>query len=101
MKTLCVALLAIVATPLDQTPRTVVMTAFASEWESSAHSVERPKTYGINDLTFLTGTPSGKPVLLIQSGVSMGNVTMNTQLVFDRFTVGSKQMAVFVAAWTN
>jgi adenosylhomocysteine nucleosidase len=92
MKILCLALLAIVATPvvakpLDRTPRTVVMTAFAPEWESLAHSVERPKTYRINSLTFLTGTMAGKPVLLMQSGVSMVNAAMNTQLVLDRFTV--------------
>ena len=92
MKILCLALLAIVATPvvakpLDRTPRTVVMTAFAPEWESLAHSVERPKTYKINGLTFLTGTMAGKPVLLMQSGVSMVNAAMNTQLVLDRFTV--------------
>ncbi len=92
MKILCLALLAIVATPavaepLDTTPRTVVMTAFAPEWESLAHSVDTPKTYRINGLTFLTGTMAGKPVLLMQSGVSMVNAAMNTQLVLDRFTV--------------
>ncbi|MCP8890270.1 5'-methylthioadenosine/S-adenosylhomocysteine nucleosidase [Sphingomonas faeni] len=89
------ALLAIVATaatpavaePLDPTPRTVVMTAFAPEWDSLAHSVDTPKTYRINGLTFLTGTMAGKPVLLMQSGVSMVNAAMNTQLVLDRFTV--------------
>ncbi len=86
------ALLAIIATPavaepLDRTPRTVVMTAFAPEWESLAHSVERPRTHRLNGLTFLTGTMAGKPVLLMQSGVSMVNAAMNTQLVLDRFTV--------------
>lgn len=86
------ALLAIIAAPaaaqpLDPTPRTVVMTAFAPEWDSLAHSVDKPKTYRINGLTFLTGTMAGKPVLLMQSGVSMVNAAMNTQLVLDRFTV--------------
>jgi adenosylhomocysteine nucleosidase len=91
MKILCLALLAIVATPvvakpLDRTPRTVV-TAFAPEWESLARSVERPKTYRINGLTFLTGTMAGKRVLLMQSGVSMVNPAMSTQLELARFTV--------------
>jgi adenosylhomocysteine nucleosidase len=89
---IALALLATIATPavadpLDRMPRTVVMTAFAPEWESLAHPVERPKTYRINGLTFLTGTMAGKPVLLMQSGVSMVNAAMNTQLVLDRFTV--------------
>jgi adenosylhomocysteine nucleosidase len=91
MKILCLALLATIATPavadpLDRMPRTVVMTAFAPEWESLAHPVERPKTYRINGLTFLTGTMAGKPALM-QSGASMVNAAMNTQLVLDRFTV--------------
>ncbi|MGA1797167.1 5'-methylthioadenosine/S-adenosylhomocysteine nucleosidase [Sphingomonas sp. 4RDLI-65] len=89
---ICLALLAIIASPaiakpLDRTPRTVVMTAFAPEWESLAHSIDKPKTYKLNGLTFLTGTMAGKPVLLMQSGVSMVNAAMNTQLVLDRFTV--------------
>ncbi|MET0371088.1 MAG: 5'-methylthioadenosine/S-adenosylhomocysteine nucleosidase [Sphingobium sp.] len=75
------------AKPLDKTPRTVVMTAFAPEWAALEHSVERPRTYRINGNVFLTGTMAGKPVVLMQSNVSMVNAAMNTQLVLDRFTV--------------
>jgi adenosylhomocysteine nucleosidase len=73
--------------PLDSTPRTVVMTAFFPEWQALEHAVQKPKTYKINGLTFLTGTMDGKPVVLMQSGVSMVNAAMNTQLVLDRFKV--------------
>ncbi|QGP79203.1 5'-methylthioadenosine/S-adenosylhomocysteine nucleosidase [Sphingobium sp. CAP-1] len=76
-----------VAKPIDRTPRTVVMTAFLPEWDALVQSVEKPKTHRINGMTFLTGTMAGKPVLLMQSGVSMVNAAMNTQLVLDRFTV--------------
>lgn len=76
-----------VAQKLDKTPRTVVMTAFAPEWDSLVHMVARPKQHRINGLTFLTGTMAGKSVLLMQSGVSMVNAAMNTQLALDRFTV--------------
>lgn len=75
------------AQKLDRTPRTVVMTAFPPEWEALEHAVARPKTHRINGLTFLTGKMAGKPVLLMQSNVSMVNAAMNTQLVLDRFTV--------------
>jgi len=75
------------AKPLDSTPRTVVMTAFAPEWEALEHAVVNPRTYRINGLTFLTGRMEGKPVVLMQSGVSMVNAAMNTQLVLDRFKV--------------
>lgn len=93
MRALCLALCALLlpvpaqAKPLDRTPRTVVMTAFAPEWDALAHAVAKPRTYKVNGLTFLTGTMAGKPVLLMQSGVSMVNAAMNTQLVLDRFTV--------------
>ena len=87
----CLALLALAAPAtaqkLDETPRTVVMTAFAPEYAALAPSVEKPQEYKINGLTFLTGTMAGKPVLLMQSGVSMVNAAMNTQLVLDRFAV--------------
>ena len=85
-------LLALVALPasaktLDNTPRTVVMTAFYPEWQALEHAVEKPRTYRINGLVFLTGRMEGKPVVLMQSGVSMVNAAMNTQLVLDRFKV--------------
>jgi adenosylhomocysteine nucleosidase len=87
-----IALLALAGAPalaqrLDSTPRTVVMTAFPPEWEALIHSVEGPVEQKINGLTFITGTMTGKPVLLMQSGVSMVNAAMNTQVVLDRFTV--------------
>lgn len=87
-----IALLTVVGAPalaqkLDVTPRTVVMTAFPPEWEALVHSVDAPIEQKINGLTFITGTMKGKPVLLMQSGVSMVNAAMNTQIVLDRFTV--------------
>ncbi|WP_298397930.1 5'-methylthioadenosine/S-adenosylhomocysteine nucleosidase [Sphingobium sp.] len=94
MRILAFTLLALAALPtpalarkLDATPRTVVMTAFPPEWDALVKSVDKPKSYKINGLTFLTGKMAGKPVLLMQSGVSMVNAAMNTQLVLDRFTV--------------
>ena len=52
-------LLALIALPasaktLDNTPRTVVMTAFYPEWQALEHAVEKPRTYRINGLVFLT-----------------------------------------------
>ncbi|SER18886.1 methylthioadenosine nucleosidase /adenosylhomocysteine nucleosidase [Sphingobium sp. YR768] len=94
MRVLAFTLLALAALPtpalarkLDSTPRTVVMTAFPPEWDALVKSVDKPKSYKINGLTFLTGKMAGKPVLLMQSGVSMVNAAMNTQLVLDRFTI--------------
>lgn len=72
---------------LDPTPRTLVMTAYQPEWNALVHAVEQPVEYRLNGATYLAGTLEGKPVLLMQSGVSMVNAAMNTQLVIDHFTV--------------
>jgi adenosylhomocysteine nucleosidase len=71
----------------DAVPRTVVMTAFLPEWDALLPAVAARVEHRINGLTFVTGTMAGKPVVLMQSGVSMVNAAMNTQLVLDRFTV--------------
>lgn len=70
---------------LDARARTVIITAFEPEWVALEGAVKSPKTYRINGLTILTGTMAGRPVVLLQSGVSMVNAAMNTQLVIDRF----------------
>lgn len=75
---------------LDAIPRTVIITAFEPEWVALEGAVKSPKAYHINGLTILTGTMAGpkgagRPVVLLQSGVSMVNAAMNTQLVIDRF----------------
>ena len=70
---------------LDPTPRTIVITAFEPEWVALESAVKGARSYRINGLTVLTGQIGGKPVVLLQSGVSMVNAAMNTQLVLDRF----------------
>lgn len=75
------------AQKLDDTPRTVLMTAYYPEWNALEPSIDDPRKHQINGMTFLTGTMAGKPVLLMQSGVSMVNAAMNTQLALDHFAV--------------
>jgi len=75
------------AQKLDDTPRTVVMTAFYPEWHSLVPTIKDAKEHTINGSMFLAGTLEGKPVVLMQSGVSVVNAAMSTQLVLDRFTV--------------
>src|SRR4051812_9633794 len=92
LRTLLLTLLALASSPalaqkLDATPRTVLMTAYEPEWDALVHAIDAPVEHHINGQTLITGTSSGKPVLLMQSGVSMVNAAMNTQLVVDRFAV--------------
>lgn len=92
MRLLFAALLTLLPAPvlaqkLDDTPRTVVMTAFKPEWDALVGTIADPREYQINGRVFLAGTLAGKPVILMQSGVSVVNAAMNTQLVLDRFAV--------------
>jgi adenosylhomocysteine nucleosidase len=78
---------ALAAGPLDTVPRTLVMTAYAPEWNALAPDIQNPVEHKINGMTYLTGTLEGKPVVLMMSGVSIVNAAMNTQIALDRFTV--------------
>jgi len=86
----CGLLLAGCATPPsspDATPRIAIISAFQPELTLLLSKVEQPKKQSINGVEFTTGTLEGKPVVMFQSGISMTNAAMNTQLVLDRFKV--------------
>lgn len=72
---------------IDDTPRTVVMTAYAPEWNALASSVDDPEPHEINGWRFIVGNMDGKPIVLMESGVSVVNAAMNTQIAIDRFNV--------------
>lgn len=72
---------------LDTTPRTAIISAFAPEWASLIGLIEQPVQREINGVAIVTGTMAGKPVVLMESGVSMVNAAMNAQMLIDRFTV--------------
>ena len=72
---------------LDPAPRVAVIVAFEPEWKTLKGSVEDAKSTTVNGVEFVTGTLSGRPVVLFPSGVSMVNAAMTTQLALDRFDV--------------
>ncbi len=72
---------------LDETPRVAVVSAFDEELALLLSKLDAPQAHQVNGVTLTTGTLQGKPVVLLQSGVSMVNAAMNTQLVLDRFKV--------------
>ncbi|HEY0339901.1 MAG TPA: 5'-methylthioadenosine/S-adenosylhomocysteine nucleosidase, partial [Steroidobacteraceae bacterium] len=75
------------AETLDKTPRTAIMSAFEPEWTALQSMLAGRKDYIVHGTIFLTGTIEKKPVLLFESGVSMVNAAMKTQLAIDRFTL--------------
>jgi len=75
------------AEPLDPTARTAIITAFAPEWAALLPMVEDQRRVDVNGVAIVTGRIAGKKVVLMESGVSMVNAAMNTQLLIDRFRV--------------
>ena len=74
---------------LDTVPRVAVVSAFEPEWKILKASVADAKSHSVNGVEFVTGTLSGRKVVLFLSGVSMVNAAMNMQLALDRFDVTS------------
>src|SRR5262245_601942 len=75
------------AAPLDSTPRTAIISAYEPECLPVQHSLEGRQEHPLGGIVFLTGTISGKPVVLLLSGISMVNAAMATQSVLDHFTI--------------
>lgn len=70
---------------LDATPRTAVMSAFAPELVTLLAATKDKRTISVHGVDFTLGTLSGRPVVLVLSGVSMVNAAMTTQMLVDRF----------------
>ena len=67
--------------------RTLVLVAFPPEWDAMVPHVTARDTVTINGRTVITGDFAGKPVVFAQTGVSMVNAAMTTQMMIDRFAV--------------
>jgi adenosylhomocysteine nucleosidase len=72
---------------LDTVPRVAVVSAFEPEWKVLKASLGDAKSHSANGVEFVTGTLSGRKVVLFLSGISMVNAAMNTQLALDRFDI--------------
>jgi adenosylhomocysteine nucleosidase len=84
---LALAAPALAAEPVDDTPRTAVISAFAPEIAALAAATADKHTTVIAGTAFISGTLEGKPVVLFLSGESMVNAAMTTQKALDRFHI--------------
>jgi adenosylhomocysteine nucleosidase len=80
---------AIAAESIDSTPRVAVMSAFEPEWQALRTLLHDRVDHAINGTDFMTGTISGKPVVVFLSGIGPINAAMATQSVLDRFHIDS------------
>lgn len=74
---------------LDTVPRIAVVSAFEPEWKVLQASLSDATSHSANGVEFVTGTLSGRKVVLFLSGISMVNAAMTVQLALDRFDVTS------------
>jgi adenosylhomocysteine nucleosidase len=72
---------------IDNTPRIAVISAFEPEWQALRSVLHDRADHAINGTVFMTGTISGKPVVVFLSGIGMVNAAMTTQLVLERFHI--------------
>jgi adenosylhomocysteine nucleosidase len=72
---------------LDATPRIALISAYEPEWKALKANVGEARSHHTNGVEFITGTLSGRQVVLFLSGISMVNAAMTTQLALDRFDV--------------
>jgi adenosylhomocysteine nucleosidase len=72
---------------LDTVPRVAVVSAFEPEWKVLKASLGDAKSHSANGVEFVTGTLSGRKVVLFLCGVGMVNAAMNMQLALARFDV--------------
>jgi adenosylhomocysteine nucleosidase len=75
------------STRLDETPRLAVISAFDAELEKLRSAATITGTTVINGRSHYLGTLQGHDVVLLLSGYSMVNAAMNTQSLFDHFTI--------------
>ena len=82
---LAVAGPALAQTPIDDTPRTAIISAFGPELTALEAATTDKTVIAAGGTVFTTGVLDGKPVVLFLSGMSMVNAAMTTQLAIDRF----------------
>ncbi len=76
------------ATPAAHPPaRIAIATAFAPEFDALAPRLRDIETTRRNGVTFLAGTLAGRGVVLFQTGISIVNATMTTQLALALFEI--------------
>jgi len=74
---------------IDGTTRIAVISAFEPEWKVLQAILHDRSDHVVNGMAFLTGTISGKPVVVFQSGIGMVTAAMTTQIALERFHLES------------
>ncbi len=86
---LCLTTTLSVVLPLraEDAPRTAILCAYEPEWQALLPAVTDRQEQVIGGVAFVAGRIGRVEVVLVETGISMVNATMATQLVLDHFKV--------------
>ena len=83
---LCAAV-AVAAPARAEAGRTAILCAYEPEWQALLPAIQGRQDRVLSGVQFVTGTIEGKPIVLVETGISMVNATMATQLALDHYEV--------------
>ncbi|MBI9047762.1 MAG: 5'-methylthioadenosine/S-adenosylhomocysteine nucleosidase [Anaerolineaceae bacterium] len=83
----CVSSLEIQTSLEDDISRLAIISAFEPELKVLLDEAQIDETYVINGRSFHAGQLAGQDVVLFESGVSMVNASMTTQMALDHFNI--------------
>jgi adenosylhomocysteine nucleosidase len=73
----------------DQTPRIALITAFEPEFEALRAHLDGTTVKEVNGVQIVLGRLGGKDVALMETGISMVNAAMHTQMLLDNIEARS------------
>lgn len=73
--------------PADRVSRLAIATAYSPEFAALIPALEDAREYRVNGVSYWTGSMRGQEVVLFETGVSLINAAMNTERLFDHFSI--------------
>ncbi len=67
--------------------RTAILCAYEPEWQALLPAIERRQDRVLSGVQFVTGAIEGQPIVLVETGISMVNATMATQIAVDHYRI--------------
>lgn len=67
--------------------RIAILCAYEPEWRALLPAIRDRQDRVLSGVQFVAGTIEGKPIVLVETGISMVNATMATQLALDHYEI--------------
>lgn len=67
--------------------RTAILCAYEPEWQALLPTIAHREDRVLSGVQFVTGEIEGKPIVLVETGISMVNASMAAQLALDHYGI--------------